>query len=128
MLARNTSKAIDNLSRADLIELVVALQRQVAALSAQVGKLQADNDLLKRQQARQAAPFSQGKRLHKPKRPGRQPGSGRFCYRHAPVFEHLSGAPVDVPVTACSWPVSLVRLSVKVSAMRNSITSPGTLS
>jgi transposase len=100
----STSDAINNLSRADLIELVVTLQRQVAELSAQVGKLQAENDLLKRQQARQAAPFSKGKRVHKPKRPGRHPGSGHFCYRHAPTLEYLSGAPVDVPVTAIACP------------------------
>lgn len=96
--------AIDNLSRAELLRLVFALQRQVAQLSVEVAKLQAENDVLKRNSQRQAAPFSKGKRVGKPKRPGRKPGSGRFNYRQAPLPEQLSGAPVEVPVTAMACP------------------------
>ena len=100
----NTPNAIDNLSRHDLLELVVELQRQVADLSARVATLQAENDILKRQQSRQAAPYSKGQRLSKPKRPGRKPGSGRFCYREPPSLEQLSSAPVEVSVTATACP------------------------
>lgn len=96
--------AIDNLSREDLLRLVLTLQRQVAQLSAEVAKLQAENAALKRSPQRQAAPLSKGKRVPKPKRPGRKPGSGRFTYRQAPVPEQLSGAPVEVPVTDTACP------------------------
>jgi uncharacterized protein YlxW (UPF0749 family) len=55
-----------------------ALRAQVAALQALVKALQAELAAVKRQQQRQAAPFSTGKRVSRPQRPGRHPGEGTF--------------------------------------------------
>lgn len=94
----------DHLSREDLFELVGARQRQVAQLSAQVAQLQTENDALKRQTYRQAAPVSTGQRVSKPKRPGRKPGSGTFCSRQPPALASLRRPPVEVPVTETACP------------------------
>jgi transposase len=66
-----------SLSLAELIDLIQAQQQQIA-------ELLRENEQLKRQGKRQAAPFSKGKPVTNPKRPGRKPGQGRFLYRSAP--------------------------------------------
>ena len=71
--------------------LVAVLQRQVAALRADIARLT-------REGKRQAAPFSKGSRVSQPKRPGRKPGSGTFHYREAPLSAQITEPPVDVPV------------------------------
>jgi hypothetical protein len=82
---------------------VAALQAQVAALEATVAAVRAELAAAKRQQHRQAAPFSTGERVAKPKRPGRRAGEGLFEYRRAPAADAVTEAPVDVPVaeTVC---------------------------
>jgi transposase len=93
------------LSREDLLALVVALQRQVAELTAHNDALRAELDQLTRSGKRQAAPFSKGTRVPAPKPPGRKPGSGPFRYREAPPPEAITEPPVDVTVTLAACPV-----------------------
>jgi transposase len=93
-----------SLSRADLLALVAALQRQVVELMASNEALRAEIDQLKRGGKRQAAPFSKGTREPAPKRPGRKPGSGTFRYREAAPPEAITAPPVDVEVTLVECP------------------------
>ena len=67
-----------SLSLAELIELIQALKEQIA-------ELLRENEHLRRQSKRQAAPFSKGKPVAHPKPPGRKPGQGPFLYRSAPI-------------------------------------------
>ena len=68
---------ITSLSREALLALVAQLQRQVSDLQRQLTEssatlevLRAENAQLRRSAKRQAAPFSKGTRVTKPKRPG----------------------------------------------------------
>ena len=90
---------ITSLSREELLVLVAQLERRVAQLSASLEALQAENAQLQRSNKRQAAPFSKGDRVSKPKRPGRKPGSGTFSFRRAPRPEEITEPPVEVPVS-----------------------------
>jgi hypothetical protein len=74
------------------------------ALIALILRLQAEIESLKRSGKRQAAPFSKGTRVEKPKRPGRKPGQGTFKRREAPRPEELSEPPIDVPVAESGCP------------------------
>lgn len=94
-----------SLSRDELLALVAVLQRQVAELTAANEALRADIARLTRDAKRQAAPFSKGTRVAKPKRSGRKPGAGPFHYREAPPPEQITAPPVDVPVTLAACPV-----------------------
>lgn len=103
-----TPEPLPTLSREELLAIVVELQRQIAALRAEI-------DELKRGGKRQAAPFSKGSRVAEPKRPGRKPGSGTFRYRAAPPPEAITEPPVDVHVTldacpACGGPLAEERV------------------
>ena len=69
---------VSSLSREQLIEIISAQQRQIAELLAKVEQLQ-------REGKRQASPFSKGKPVANPKRPGRKPGQGPFLHRAAPL-------------------------------------------
>jgi transposase len=96
------------LSREELLAMVAELQRQIAALRAEI-------DELKRGGKRQAAPFSKGSRVAEPKRPGRKPGAGTFRYREAPLPEAITDRPVDVQVSldacpACGGPLAEERV------------------
>jgi transposase len=84
------------LSAEQLLELV----RQMIA---EIEKLRAENEELKRKNLRQAAPFSKNKRKKNPKPPGRRPGQGEFSNRQAASAEEYSGPIEDAPVqeTAC---------------------------
>jgi transposase len=100
-----------SLSREELLALVAELQRQNAALHRQVADLVAGNEALraeieqlKRGGKRPASPFSKGTREPEPKRPGRKPGSGTFCYRAAPPPEAITEPPVDVKVSCDACP------------------------
>jgi hypothetical protein len=95
---------LTTLSRDELLALLVKLQRQLAELTARNAALQAEIEQLRRGAKRQAAPFSKGTRVANPKRPGRQPGSGPFHYRAAPVPEQITEPTVDVPVTLAACP------------------------
>lgn len=104
--------------REELLALIDALQRQVAALTtahealhSQNEALQADNaalraqiDRLTRHGKSQATPFSKGTRLQNPKKPGRKPGQGPFCSRSAPPADALTMPKVAVPVTQTACP------------------------
>jgi transposase len=109
--AMSCPEDIASLSREDLRVLVTELQRQIMALQEQVAQLTAsnqalvtENEQLKRRVKRQAAPFSKGTRTQQPKRPGRQPGEGTFSFRQAPCPEEITELPVNVPVTLESCP------------------------
>jgi len=100
-----------SLNREELLALMAELQRQNAALQRQVAALVASNEALraeieqlKRGGKRPAAPFSKGTREPEPKRPGRKPGSGTFCYRAAPPPEAIPEPPVDVNVSCDACP------------------------
>jgi len=95
---------ITNLSREDLLVLVVELRRQLAQATATIEALRAEIAQLKRSTKRQAAPFAKGRRVTKPKPPGRKPGLGSFSYRQGPSPEEITEPPVDVPVTLVSCP------------------------
>jgi transposase len=101
---------LPTLSREALLALVAELQRQIAALRAEI-------DELKRGGKRQAAPFSKGARVAEPKPPGRKPGTGTFRYREAPPPEDITEPLVDVKVTqeacpACGGPLEETRVDV----------------
>lgn len=94
---------IEGLNPGELVERIGALERRNAELEALVVELRAENARLKRRQHRQAAPFSKETRVASPKRPGRNPGQGRFTNRPAPVVDAESEPAIAVPVseTAC---------------------------
>jgi transposase len=87
----------DHLDRAALIAIIL----QQAAM---IEQLRAEIEQLKRGNARQAAPFSKGKPVRNPKKPGRKPGLGFFKHRAAPTPESLSEPPIDVPVLETDCP------------------------
>ena len=98
-------KQSESMSREDLVAQVCSLRRQVGRLQRQVEHLSGVNEALRsevehlrRSAKRQAAPFSKGKRVSKPKRPGRKAGKGSFSYRKPPLPEEISEPVVDVPV------------------------------
>jgi len=68
---------LDSKDRAELIALILEQRRMIEQLRKQV-------DELRRGGRRQAAPFSKGRRVDNPKRPGRKPGKGLFSRRSAP--------------------------------------------
>jgi transposase len=107
----STPEPLASLSREDLLALVATLQRQIAELTARHEALHAEIERLRRGAKRQAAPFSKGTHVATPKRPGRKPGSGAFCYREAPLPEQITEPPVDVPVTLAACPACGGRLS-----------------
>ena len=87
----NTLEDIASLSREELLVLMAEQQRQIIQLHGQLAEatttiktLQVEVGRLKREQKRQAAPFSKGTRVRQPKRPGRKPGSGTFSFRQTP--------------------------------------------
>ena len=92
----NLNLDLAQLSPEQLLELV----RQ---LIAEVARLRAEIEELKRNNARTAAPFSKNKHHKNPKRPGRKAGQGAFHNRPAPPEEQYSGPLEDVLVedTAC---------------------------
>ena len=101
-------KPLPTLSREELLALVAELQRQIAALRAEI-------DALKRGGKRQAAPFAKGARVAEPKSPGGKPGTGTFRYREAPPPEDMTQPPVEVKVTleacpACGGPLAEERV------------------
>jgi transposase len=86
-----------NLDRDALVALILKQAALIEALRGEVERL-------KRGGKRQAAPFSKGKRVEAPKKPGRKPGQGLFRRREAPAPEQLSEAPIDVPVAEPACP------------------------
>ena len=107
----SSTEDIVSLSREELLALVAELRRQVTLLHQQVAGLTDSNqelrgevDRLTRHSKRQAAPFSKGTRSKQPRRPGRQPGEGRFSFRQAPRPEEITEPPVNVPVALESCP------------------------
>src|ERR687891_41599 len=109
--AMTTPEDMAFLSRKELLALVAELRRQVTLLHQQVAGLTDSNqelrgevDRMTRQSHRQAAPISKGTRSKQPRRPGRQPGEGRFSFRQAPSPEEITEPPVNVPVALESCP------------------------
>jgi len=90
-----------------LVELlrgqVTLLEEQVATLRSDVERLRAENEELRRSGKRQATPFSKGKKVSNPKRPGRKPGEGPFRFRSAPPWDQVTEW-VEVPVTEAECP------------------------
>ena len=87
---------LPEVSREELLALVVELPRQITEWRASHEALRAEIDRLTRGGKRQAAPCSKGTRVAEPKPPGRKPGSGTFRYREAPPPEAITEPPVDV--------------------------------
>jgi len=98
------------LSRDDLVNLVLEQQHHIAELTAKIEVLQVEVERLKREGQRPAAPFSKGRRVATPKKPGRKPGKGLFRYRAAPELVSLPGASIEVPVTLSACPACGGRL------------------
>src|SRR5207248_6743818 len=98
------ARKIQPLDPGALVQRIEALERQNAELQRQNTELRAELDGLKRQQHRQAAPFSTDTRVAQPKRPGRKPGQGRFAYRTAPMVKAPSQPPIPVPVSEAACP------------------------
>jgi transposase len=67
-------------------QTILRQEQLIAGLEQQVRTLRDELEQLRRQQKRQAAPFSKGPPKRDPKRPGRKPGSqyGRVAYRADP--------------------------------------------
>jgi hypothetical protein len=90
MVDRST---IEQLSHAELVELVMTLLQRVEQLEADNRALRAELDGLKRRGKRQASPFAKDAPKNDPKPPGRKPGEGPFTRRSAPrSFTVLSDA------------------------------------
>lgn len=96
----------DRPSYAQLLELVHGQQEQIERLEAQltlalaeIERLGAENESLRRSQHRQAAPFSRNQPSQQRKPSGRKPGQGRFLYRGAPPFDAVDIEEVEAPVT-----------------------------
>jgi transposase len=85
---------LEELSREDLIQMIVELRRLNE-------RLQAEIEQLKRRGG--AAPFSKGRPKQDPKPPGRKPGQGYFRFRAAPESA-TAGPPVAVPVAEACCP------------------------
>jgi transposase len=85
---------LEELSREELIEIIIELRRVNE-------RLQAEIEQLKRRGG--AAPFSKGKPKQDPKPPGRKPGQGYFRFRAAPECATAS-EPVAVPVAQTCCP------------------------
>jgi transposase len=88
---------------AELLELSRQQARQIEALRAEVGRLQAALEDARRQGKRQAAPFSKGPPRTGPRRPGRKPGH-RPAHRAAPPPEQVQRtlhAPVPISCPDC---------------------------
>lgn len=92
-----TAADLDKLGRDELVAVILKQAGEIAALRAKVEELT-------RSGKRQAAPFSKGKPVKEPKRPGRKPGQGIFKRREAPAPEQLSEPPIDVPVEQPACP------------------------
>ena len=75
------------------------LQRELERLRVENERLRRELDLALRATKRQAAPYSKGKRVSKPKPPGRKPGQGKWSRRRAPAADEVKGPAVEVPVT-----------------------------
>ena len=88
----------------DLIGKVDRLQERNARLTTTIKELRKQLAAAQRAGKRQAAPFSKGERVSKPRRPGRKPGTGNFRYRKPPAVDELTAPPVDVSVSAESCP------------------------
>jgi transposase len=82
-------EALQELSREELVEIIIELRRVNQQLRAEI-------EQLKRRGG--AAPFSNGKPKQDPKPPGRKPGQGYFRFRAAPEARASSEA-IAVPVT-----------------------------
>jgi transposase len=85
---------LEELSREDLIQIIVELRRVNERLEAEI-------EQLKRRGG--AAPFSKGKPKQDPKPPGRKPGQGYFRFRAAPEATTAS-EPVAVAVRQACCP------------------------
>jgi transposase len=107
----NSPEDIASLSWEELLALVAEQQQQITQLQGQLAKatatiesLQVKVERLTREKKRQAAPFSKGTWESKPRRLGRQPGSGTFSFRQAPKPEEITEPQVEVPVTLEACP------------------------
>ena len=83
---------------------VTRLQQQLAEAETTIEVLRRENAELRRATKRQAAPFSKGKRVSNPRRPGRKPGEGTFSYRKTPLPEEVTELPMEVPVAGDACP------------------------
>lgn len=92
------------LNTAQLLELVRRMSAEMEKVRAENARLRAEIEALKRNSARQAAPFSKNKRKKNPNRPGRKAGQGPFRNRPAPSEEDYSGPVEDVPVSETTCP------------------------
>ena len=84
---------------------IAAFQERLAEFRNQIASLKAPLDPADRRGHRQAAPFSKDRRQDHPKRPGRQPGQGRFSVRDPPDPGWATEPPVEVGLTepVCPW-------------------------
>src|SRR3954447_26470783 len=96
---------------AQVLTECATLKARLEELLAEVASLRSENAALKaqleqrtRDAKRQAAPFSKGRRKAQPKRPGRQPGRGRFTFRTLPRPDQCTAPPIDVRLTEPSCP------------------------
>lgn len=84
---------LEDLSREDLIAIVLDQQRQMEQLRGEIEQLRRKSG---------AAPFSKGKRKADPRPAGRKPGQGHFRFREAPeVSGETEAIPAPVTETGC---------------------------
>ena len=88
-----------SLSREELIEIIATQQRMIEDQQQQIAELREEIEQLRRGGKRQAAPFSERKRVENPKPPGRKPGQGPFARRAAPLEEATET--IVVPALEC---------------------------
>lgn len=98
-------------------ERIAELEKEVAALRAQVAVLLARLEAAERAGKRQASPFSKGPRVGPHKKPGRKPGEGPFERRGAPSPDSVTDteqAPLEEAQCACGgeWERSVEESSI----------------
>ncbi len=107
----------------ELRALLGQLQKEVERLTQENGRLRSENeqrkaelDEARRQNKRQAAPFSKGTTKQQPKKPGRKPGPahGRHAHRPPPDrADEVLDAPLPDACPGCGGPVEQTGLAAQ---------------
>jgi transposase len=90
------------------------LAGEVARLTSMVGRLRAQLDEARRAAKRQAAPFTKGRPVLRPRRPGRKPGPGYGVKARRPVPERVDrviAVPAPRVCPDCGGPVVVERVA-----------------
>ena len=114
-----TEKDAERLSLDELRELVRRLIRENEQLRQENEKLRRLVEELRRQAKRQAAPFSKGKPVADPKKPGRKPGSNygtKARRKRPPRVDEILDAPLPAACPCCGGKIDHVGVEPQFQA------------